>query len=123
MHALPLGQEGLTPRLCRAADESIPPAGDGGDVPRIRRLIVERTPQHKYALRQIGVFDNRVRPDAAHEVTLLNRPASVVQEHLKDIEGFRRHADGFIVSRQAPSPRVESEWTESVNLCHGYRPE
>jgi plasmid stabilization system protein ParE/esterase/lipase len=123
MHSRPLVLEGLTSCLRHAADESIPPAGDGGDIPRIGRFIAQCTPQHEDALRQIGLFHDRIRPHAAHEVALLDRPAAVVKQQMEDIEGPGRHRDGFTLAEQPPPHGVESEWTESVNLSHSCRPE
>jgi hypothetical protein len=80
------------------------------------RFIAERPPQHEDALRQIRLFDDRIRPHAHHEVIFFNRPATVFEKDFEDIEGLGRHHDRLPIPRESPPRGVEREGTESVDL-------
>jgi hypothetical protein len=116
MHAPLLVQRRLTSGFRRVADESIPSARDGGHVAWVGRFVAERPPQHEDALGQVRLFDDRVWPDSAHEVVLLNRPAAVFEQDLKDVDCLGRYDDRFPIAQEAPPRDMEREGTKHVNL-------
>ena len=94
---------------------------DRRDVLRAVGRVAEHFAEHGHVLRQAVFADVAVRPDAPHQLVLLDHAIRVRHEHLQQIEGFGREREDFVAAQQLPAAQVEMERAELVAVgCGGF---
>lgn len=86
------------------------------DVSRILRAFAQQLAQQKDLLTEVRFFDDRVGPDAAHEIVLRDDPAGLLDQNREGVERPDGDRDRLLAAEQAPRAWIKPEWPEDVHL-------
>ena len=74
--------------------------------------IAEGAAQRKNVLRQVGFFDEALRPEPLHQVFLRHQPAVVLHQHEQGFEGFGGQGEDLLAAPEHALSDVELERAE-----------
>ena len=105
----------VPPAPSHVSDELITAAGYRRDVAMFAARLAKRAAQHGDDLRQVIFFDERIRPDGAHELVFAEHQPIVFDEVGQRLERLRqqRHGRAVVAQQQAPAA-IEAEGAKLV---------
>src|SRR5262245_7697582 len=80
-------------------------------------VVAKRRPKVAHQDRQIGLDDERIRPEPLHQFRFRQNPWTLVDEQLEKLEDFGGEVNGLALSGELPADGVKSASAERV--AHG----
>ncbi len=102
--------------LTHVRGEAIAPARYQLDVGLAVWLVAEGLSQGVHVLRQVGVIDERLRPERLHQLALAHDTVVVVCEQQQKIEGLRRQGNHTTGALEPAQPDIDPIGPEFVHV-------
>ena len=65
-------------------------------------------------MRQVGLFDEGVRPEALHQLLFFNQSTAVLDQYQQRVKGFWRQRHHRTVTQQKTFRHIQAKWTEFI---------
>ena len=97
-------------------DKPVTALRHGLDVMPPAIFVIQGAPDRGDVLRQVGLFDERLRPQALHQFVFGQQVPAVFDEQEESVKRFGRQGHGLIVTQKLALGRVQPERTELIEV-------